>query len=87
MAAAAARDTQADLENEVHDDNRAPHESPMSKNLDQVMETNGSDELGKHLNTLIDDVDTNDAAQDEEISFRGGQSFFRPPSFTRAFVA
>ena len=87
MAAAAAHNMQDDLETEVCNDNRAPHKSPMSKNSDQAMETDRSDELSKHLNTLIDDVDTDDVAQDEEISFGGGQSFFRPPSFARAFVA
>jgi len=86
MAATAARDMQDNLAAEVCDDNTAHHEFPMLKTSDQAMETNGSDELGKHLETLINDVDTKEAPQDKEISFRGGHSFFRPPSFARAFV-
>jgi len=86
-AATAARATQDDSENKVRDDSRASHESPKSKNSDQAMETDGSDKLGKHLDTLIDDMDTDDVPQDKEISFGVSQSFFRPPSFARAFVA
>jgi len=75
------------LEEEVYDENTPIQKSPMSKTLNQDMETNGSKDLGKHLDKLINEAENEEDLQDEEISFGGGQSFFQPPSFTRAFVA
>jgi len=45
------------------------------------METDGSEDLGKHLDKLINEAETEEDPQDEEISFGRGQSFFRTPSF------
>jgi len=39
------------------------------------------------LDKLINEAKNEEDPQDEEISFSGGQAFFRPPSFTRAFMA
>jgi len=70
----------------VHDNATYANDSPMSKTSDQDMDTDGSEELGKHLESFINDVDTKDDKQVEEISFSGDHTFFRPPSFARAFV-
>jgi len=51
------------------------------------METDGSEDLGKHLDKLINEAETEEDPQDEEISFGRGQSFFRTPSFAWAFIA
>jgi len=72
---------------EVHNDNTPTQKSPMSKTSNQDMETDGSEELWKHLDKFINEKENKDNPQDEEISFGGGHSFFRPPSFARAFVA
>jgi len=86
-AAAATRTTDADEEVEVHDNATYANSSPMSKTSDQAMETDGSEELGKHLESFINDADTDEDPQAEEISFGGDHTFFRLPSFTRAFIA
>jgi len=75
-AAAATRTTDVDEETEVHDNATYANESPMSKKSDQDMETDGSEELGKHLESFINDVDTNEDKQTEEISFGGDHTFF-----------
>jgi len=88
MAAnAAAQYTEEGSEEEVSDDNTPTQESPMSKASNQDMETNGSEDLGKHLDKLINKAENEEDPQDEEISFGGGQSFIQPPSFARALVA
>jgi len=38
------------------------------------METDGLEELGKHLESFINDVDTNEDKQNKEISFGGDHS-------------
>jgi len=87
MAATAACYMEEGLDEEVHDDNTPTHEPPQSKTSNQDMETDGSKDLGKHLEKLINEAETKEEPQDKEISFRGSQSFFWPPSFARAFVA
>jgi len=87
MAAAATCYTEEGLDKEVRDDSNPHHESPQSKTSNQDMETDRSEDLRKHLDKFINEADTEEDPQDEEISFGGGQSFFRPPSFARAFVA
>jgi len=74
-AAAAARYMEEGSDEEVHNDN-TPHESLQLKTLKQDMETDGSEDLGKHLDKLINEAETEEDLQDEEISFRGSQSFF-----------
>jgi len=86
-AAAATRTTDADEEVEVHDNTTYASSSPMPKTLDQAMETDGSEELGKHLELFINNADTDKDPQAEEISFGGDHTFFWPPSFTQAFIA
>ncbi len=75
MAAAAVGYMEEGLDEEVHNDN-TPHESPQSKTLNQDMETNGSKDIGKHLDKLINEAETEEDPQDEEMSFGDGQSFF-----------
>ncbi len=67
-------------------DNTPVNASPTSKS-DQDMDTDGSEELGRHLESFINAEDTDEERQAEEISFGGDHTFFRPPSFARAFVA
>jgi len=50
--------------------------SPMSKTSDRDMETDGSEELGKHMESFINNADTNDDKNAEEISFGGDHTFF-----------
>jgi len=43
------------------------------------METDGAEELGKHLEDLVDNKeDNNKTPNEEEISFGPGHSFFDP---------
>jgi len=63
-----------------------PSESPNSKGLNQ-MDTKDGEELGKHLDELVNSEATNDTQDNGEISFSPGHSFFRPPSYSRALVA
>jgi len=86
-AANAATRTNVQEDPEVHDTTTHANDSPMSKTSDQDMDTDGSEELGKHLESFINDVDPKDDKQAEEISFGSEHTFFRPPSFGRAFVA
>jgi len=86
-AATAACYTEEGLDKKVRDDNTPTHKSLQSKTLNQDMETNGSVDLGKHLEKFINKAETEEDLQDEEISFGSSQSFFQPPSFARAFVA
>jgi len=67
-------------------DNTPVNASPTSKS-DQDMDTDGSEELSRHLESFINAEDTDEERQAEEISFGGDHTFFRPPSFARAFVA
>jgi len=86
-AAAAAMRTEVAALTEEHDTATYANDSPMSKMSDRDMETDGSEELGKHLESFINNADTDDDKNAEEISFGGNHTFFRPPSFARAFVA
>jgi len=72
---------------EVCDEALSNQESPRSKTSNPDMETEGNEELGKHLDKLINEKESKEDPQEEEISFGGGHSFFCPPSFARAFVA
>ena len=81
-ANAASQYTEEGLEEEVHDDNTPTQESPMSKASNQDMETDGSEDLGKHLDKLINKVENEEDLQDEEISFRGGQSLHHLPELS-----
>jgi len=75
-AVAATCYTEAGSDEEVRDKNNMPHESPQSKTLNQDMETDGSKELRQHLDKFINEADTEETPQDEEISFRGNQTYF-----------
>jgi len=86
-AVAATRNTTTTSDEEVRDKNNTPHDSPQSKTSNQDMEIDGSEELGQHLDKLVNEVDTEENPRDEEISFGDNQTYFRPPSFNRAFVA
>jgi len=48
----------------------------MSKASNQDMDTDGSEELGKHLDKLIGEKENEEDPQDEEISFGGAHLFF-----------
>ncbi len=85
-AAAATRTTGGDDEVEGRDNATYANGSPMSKTSDQAMETDRSEELGKHLESFINNVDNDEEPQATEISFGGDHTFFRPPSSSRAFV-
>jgi len=85
-AAAAARTTAGTDTVEARDNASYANDSPASNTLNQYMETDGLEELGKHLESFINDVDTEEEKQNEEISFGGDHTFFRPPSFAQAFV-
>ena len=74
-AAAATRHTEEGSD-EVRDQGTSAHESPQSKTSNQDMDTDGSEELGQHLDRLINEVDTDETPQDEEISFGGTQTYF-----------
>jgi len=64
----------------------SPSESLQLKDSNQ-METDGVEELGKHLEDLIDnEEDDDEAPNEEEISFGPSHSFFRPPLFSRVLV-
>ena len=80
-AAAATRHTEEGSDEEVRDQGKSAHESPQSKTSNQDMDTDGSEELRQHLDQFINEADTNETPQDEEISFGGTQTYFRPPSF------
>jgi len=84
-AVAATCHMEEDSNKEVCDPDKSAHESPQLKNLNQDMETDGSEELGWHLDHFINEADTNKTPQDEEISFGSTQTY--PPSSNRAFVA
>jgi len=75
-AAAATRYTKEGLDKEVRNESNPHHESLQSKTLNQDMETDGSKDLGKHLDKFINEADTEADPQDKEISFGGGQTFF-----------
>jgi len=83
LATAAAATRTMDVTDTVEVRNNATYanNSPVSKTSNQDMETDGSEELGKHLESFINDVDTEEEKQNEEISFGGDHTFFRPPSF------
>ncbi len=63
-----------------------PSESPNSKGSNQ-MDTKDGEELGKHLDELVNSEAANDTQDNGAISFGPGHSFFRPPLYSRALVA
>jgi len=80
--------TSKDRANEEHKQS-TPNNLIKSKDSND-METDGAEEFGKHLDNLVgnnDDEEEDEAQNEEEISFRPGHLFFRPPSFSCAFVA
>jgi len=86
-ANAAVYHTEDKPNEEVHDDATPNQESLISKTSNQDIKTDGSKELRKHLEKLINEKENKEDPQDEEISFGGGHSFFCPPSFVMAFIA
>ncbi len=82
----AATKSTYDDESEDRDNESPVNDSPTSKS-DQDMETDGAEKLGRHLESFINAENTDEDKQAEEISFGGNHTFFRPPSFARAFVA
>jgi len=52
---------------EVHDNATYANNSPMSKTSDQDMDSDGSEELGKHLESFINDADTKDNSRQKKF--------------------
>jgi len=72
------------------DSNKAamPSNSPTSKGLNQMEDTEDNEELGKHLNNFVQqDKDKGEGPTDGEISFGPGHTSFWPPLFSRMLVA
>jgi len=74
------------LEEHDNEDGSMPNESPQLKSSNQEMETEGNEELGKHLEDFINNKAADYNPDEEEISFGGGRTFFCHPSASRAVV-
>jgi len=88
MALHATINTSKDPANKEHEQS-TPNNLIKSKDSNK-METDGAEELGKHLDDLVgnnNDKEEDEAPNEEEISFGPGHLFFCPPSFACTFVA
>jgi len=61
---------------EASNDHTPTQDSLMSKTSNQDMETNGLEELGKHLDIFINDKANKKDPENKEISFSGNHTFF-----------
>ncbi len=73
--------TSKDWSDEEQNEQSTPNNLIKSKDSNE-METDGAEELGKHLENLVGNNGNDEASNKEEISFGPGHSFFRPPSFS-----